>query len=509
MHAEIRNNSFYNYFFLENTDTNVTQSITLNNKFKIIFQGRIVAHSSARDYYPNEEEFGPYLTNEWDMFSVNSDTQVQFSFESGPEIALTAVTEQQLDDEYSNKYKNMQMMSLGIFAGRGVQDLRSVTALVTEGKKCRTVENPNSATNSSSYAPDIFVDTVLDPDNGIAKYVEAVNVDTVSLSLAKKFCINNKLPRQKEGVGKINLFMDGIIADVGSWRQFWVNNAPFSLLELARKNGVDTLVPALPCNNDGSAVSGNTELPIPVPISAAFTPGNILEDSYKEEFLNYGAATEDIIASVIYREYTDKEIFSTKRSVDVNLKNTDVNTAIRETFDLSQFVTQREQAIMFGKFICNQRRYIRKGVEFKTFPSQAVIEPGDFVYVDIGLEDWDNHSTGIVLNTNELNIPLSDVPANGTYQFLLYKPDTGETIKKTGINVTDNVASFGLSDFTGYMFVMGSSKPQKRVYRVTEIAIEEEGEVAIKAIEYPCFKEVNDNLRARIADFRASKFDVS
>jgi hypothetical protein len=164
---------------------------------------------------------------------------------------------------------------------------------------------------------------------------------------------------------------------------------------------------------------------------------------------------------------------------------------------------------MFGKLICNQRRYIRKGVQFKTFPSQAVIEPGDFVYVDIGLEDWDNHSTGIVLNTNELNIPLSDVPANGTYEFLLYKPDTGETIKKTGINVTDNVASFGLSDFTGYMFVMGSSKPQKRVYRVTEIAIEEEGEVAIKAIEYPCFKEVNDNLRARIADFRASKFDVS
>jgi hypothetical protein len=58
------------------------------------------------------------------------------------------------------------------------------------------------------------------------------------------------------------------------------------------------------------------------------------------------------------------------------------------------------------------------------------------------------------------------------------------------------------------MFVMGSQKPQKRVYRVTELSIEEEGEVTVKALEYPCF-ESGGQLRAHIADFRAGNFLVS
>ena len=502
--AEYKQRPFTKFAFLENSDT----VKTLNHKGSTFsWYGREVNADSTRGYYPDETERGPAQTNEWDMFSVNSDTQVQFSFESGPEIALTAVTEQQVDKSISNKYSNMTMMALGVFAGRGIQDLRSISTLITEGKACRKVENPNATpSSSSSYAPDIFVDTVLDPDNGIGKYVDVVNVDKTSLTLAKSFCKNNNLPlHELAGNNDLSFFMDGIIADVGSWREFWVNNAPFSLLELARKNGVDTLVPALPCDGSGKAAE-NDGLPIEITISALFTPGNILEDSYKEEFLNYGTATEDIIASIIYREYEATEIFSTKTSVDVRLKDTDANTAVRETFDLSQFVTQREQAIMFGKLLCNQRRYIRKGIEFKTFPSEAVIAPGDFVFVDIGLEDWDRYSAGMIMDNGYLNTPLSDAPANGTYEFLLYKPDTGEVVKKSSVTVTNNDTS--LNGFAGYMFVMGLSKPYKRVYRVTEIAIEEEGEVAIKALEYPCFEE-NGKLRARIADFRADNFVVS
>jgi hypothetical protein len=503
MQAEYFQRPFTKYAFIENTD----QIKTVTEGSSVFFwYGKTVGVDTFAGYYPDENERGPIRTNEWDMFSVNSDTQIQFSFESGPEIALTAVTEQQSDSSYGNKYNGMTMMGVGVFAGRGIQDLRSISTLVTNGKLCRTVENPNAATASSSYAPDIFVDTIKDAENGIAKYVDTIDIDTTSLQQAKNFCIGNNLPRQEEG-GAINLFMDGIIADVGSWREFWVNNAPFSLLELARKNGKDTLVPALPCNSAGLAADNNG-VPVEVPISALFTTGNILEDSYKEEFLNYGTATEDIIASVIYREYNDKEIFSTKQSVDVHRNDPEfsASSAIRETFDLSQFVTQREQAIMFGKLLCNQRRYIRKGIEFRTFPSEAVIEPGDFVFVDIGLQDWDRYSAGVVMENGELNTPLSDAPINGTYEFLFYNPATGDVKKRSSVTVTNNDTAFNA--FAGYMFVMGIEKPQKRVYRVTEIAIEEEGEVAIKAIDYPCFVE-SGRLCARIADFRASNFAVS
>ena len=502
--AEIRARSFSSYIFLENSKNQ--SAVKVGNEY-IFWYGRLVNRNDFKKYYPDEAERGPIYTNEWDMFSINSDTQTQFSFESGPEIQLTAVTEQQFDSSFVRKYKNMSMMAVGVYAGRGLQDLRSITALVKEGKVCRTVESigTNAApTASSSYAPDIFVDTVLDNENGIGKYVDVISVDKASLRQAKNFCINNNLPRQ-EGGGAINLFMDGLIADVGSWREFWINAAPFSLLELARKNGTDTLVPALPTNSDGLAADNNG-LPIGFNVSALFTAGNILEGSYKEEYLNYGTATEDIIASVIYRKYNAKEVFSTKESVDVSLENPP-STAIRETFDLSQFVTQREQAIMFGKLLCNQRRYIRKGIEFQTFPSEAVIAPGDFIYVDVGMKHWDSYSAGMIMDGGSLNSPLLDARPNGTYQFLVYKGQTGETKSFSSVSVSNGVAP-GLSDYKGWMFVMGTEKPQKRVYRVTELAIEEEGEVSVKALEYPCF-ESGGQLRARIADFRASKFTVS
>ena len=507
--AEIRVRSFYNYIFLENsTNQNAVQ---VGNEH-ILWYGRSVDRGDSIRYYPDEPERGPIYTNEWDMFSVNSDTQTQFSFESGPEIQLTAVTEQQFGDITSN-YENMSMMAVGVFASRGLQDLRSVSALVRHGKICRRVEQLGTTETSdisSSYAPDIFVDTLLDKENGLGKYLTDSNLDKDSLKLAKDFCKNNKLP------GSVQLFMDGLIADVGSWREFWIANAPFSLLELARKNGKDTLVPALPVDGEGAAAD-NDGLPVEVIISALFTTGNILEGSYKEEFLNYGASTEDLIASVIYRDYTAKEVFSKNRSVEVQLSDASVS-AVRETFDLSQFVTQREQAIMFGKLLCNQRRYIKKGIEFQTIPSQATVAPGDFIYVDVGLKHWDSYSSGIVMADGTLNAPLMQGQDNGTrnYNFLLYNKTTGATEYKSNISVT---TSNGISkaptlvddisiNYKGWMFVMGQDKPSKRVYRVTEIAIEEEGEVSIKAIEYPCFEEAGGT-RAHIADFRASNFEVS
>ena len=518
--AEERTRSFTSYFFLENTDKQAFKKVPDRDEY-IFWYGREVAKDSSKYFYPSEEERGPIYTNEWDMFSVNSDTQTQFSFESGPEIQLTAITEQQLNTEtlkYEERYKDLSMMGVAVFAGRGLQDLRSITALVKKGKLCRTVEDLDSGTTtptkSSSFAPDIFVDTLLDKDNGIGKYIEAANLDTESLKEAKAFCANNNLP-VTSGLEKIELYMDGIIADAGSWREFWIANAPFSLLELARKNGKETLVPALPVNESGKAAD-DAGLPVEIKISALFTTGNILENSYREEFLDFGAATEDLIATVIYRDYDGKELFSKNKSVEVRLSGVkDELGAIRETFDLSQFVTQREQAIMFGKLLCNQRRHIRRGIEFRTFPTEAIVEPGAFIYVDVGVKQWDHYSSGVVVEGGVLNAPLMRSQRRGTYDFnfLLYNKSEEKVVALSDVSVF--TAKSGIStasslspDYEGHMFVMGANTPSKRVYRVTEVGIEEEGEVSVKAIEYPCFEE-DGKTRASIADFRSSNFEVS
>jgi hypothetical protein len=438
------------------------------------------------------KERGPIYTNEWDLFSVRSDTQVQFSFDGGPEFRITAVTEQQIGNN-DGKYGSMSMMALGIYSGRGVQDLRSITAFVKQGKESWIVNDNGTrtrSTDSTSYAPDIFADTILDTENGIGKFAKSEGIDWNGVALAKRFCANNGLGCQ--------LFMDGVISEQTPWRQFWAETAPFSLLEFARVGGRETLIPAVPVNSAGAA---NRE----VVVNALFTAGNVLEGSYKEEFIDYGSAVQDLIATVIYRETESQDVFPRNSSVTVSLKDVSAGTAILQSFDLSQFVTQREQAILFGKLVCNQRRHIRRGIEFKTFPTDTPISPGAYIYVDIGLNSWDRISSGLIMEGGALNAPLTDGIPDSTYSVLIYK---GNEQAQSFENVaTSGGIAAALAPYAGYMFVLGAKSDRKRVFRVVEVQMDEEGEITVKAMEHPCDTS-GSLLLSRIANFSDSLFDV-
>ena len=482
--AELNENNQRQFAFIANGGGG--SSLDLPGGAKIRWTGRLVDRKDAL------LERGPIDTNEWDLFSVRSDTQTQFSFDNGPEFRITAVTEQQVDS-IDDKYDKMSMLALGVYSGKGVQDLRSITAYVQEGKNSYVVNDNGTyglSGGSTSFAPDIFADTVLDDLNGIGKYAKADGIDWNGLALAKRFCKNNGLGTQ--------LFMDGVIADIISWRQFWVENAPFSLLEFARVGGRETLIPAVPANNAGVA---NRE----VNISALFTTGNILEGSYKEEFIDYGDSTQDIIATVIYRETESQDVFPRNASVQVKLKDAVEASAIRQTFDASQFVTRREQAILFGKLVCNQRRHIRRGIEFKTFPTDSPISPAAYIYVDIGLQTWDGITSGVIMEGGELNAPLTDGIANGSYSVLTYRNDQAAQ-SFTSVTVTNGTAA-SLASKAGSMFVLGAQSNRKRVFRVTEVQMDEEGEVTVKAMEYPCV-ESGGKLLSKVANFSDSLFNV-
>ena len=477
------------------------------------FYGRIIRGTEG-GFLKGMSTKGPANTFDYDMFSNTTDTQIQFSFENGPELSILAVTEQQLagaGDKKGSEYEKLSTMALVVRAGKGLQDLRNISTLVEQGKRCFNADTFQrySPEKSSSYAPDIFVDTVLSTEDGVGTYVAKGShvLDQDALILAKKFCKNNKLPLH-ESNGTIQLFMDGVIADQTSWREFWANTAPFSLLELVRKNGKEALVPAIPVDNDGRAAK-NDGSPIAITPSALFTTGNIIEGSYKEEFIEYGQSTQPMLATIVYREMessgaeSSRTVFARQNTVEVYRKGTSKDELSTETFDVSSFVTQREQAIMIGKLLVNQRKFATRGVEFKTFPTNSPVEPGSYVFVDIGNTTWDQYSSGRILTGGVLNSPLHDEISDGTYTFLVYNHGTQETKKYTGVSVSGMTAS-ALSDLDGWMYVMGTDAPSKRLFRITEVALEEEGEVRVKAMEYPCYED----LGAKVADFRSSKFVV-
>jgi len=281
------------------------------------------------------------------------------------------------------------------------------------------------------------------------------------------------------------LFMDGIIAEPSSWREFWASVAGFSLLELVKKDGRDALIPAVPYDRNTGAISRT------IPITALFSPGNILEDSYKEEFIDYGSNTEDVILTVIYRQNERDGVFPRNNSVEVYLTN-DINgntlspdLAIRETIDASRFITNREQAIKLAKYLCQVKRHSRRAIEFKTFPTDSFVAPGGYIYVELAQNQWNGIQTGSIGEGGVLNLPLAGTVSNGSYQFLLYDPDatTSGTVARSNVVVSNNTAS-SLAGFAGNIFVLGTAIRNKRVFKVTEVAMDEEGEVTVRGVEH-------------------------
>ena len=440
----------------------------------------------------------PYGVDEWTIYSARGDTALQFSFDTGPEFRLVAVSEQQFETAaiVNQLYKNIATVGLNAYSGAGLTSMRNLSVFVNKGKKVRLIElsppsYPSSPNGPSCFAPDIFLDTVLDQENGIRAFIDAASeesIDIVQLALSKAFCM-------KQGY-----FMDGVIADQQPWRAFWSEVAPYSLLELARIGGKEALVPAVPTLGDGTITRNVT-------VSALFNQGNILEGSYKEEFIDYGEGTQDLIATVIYRDQSSNEPFPRNTSVTVKLKDTVESLASRRSFDLSNFVTSRTQALNYGMLLVQQRRHIRRAVEFQTFPTEAPVAPGSYIYVQMEENEWNNIHSGAVLDDGSLNIPFASETINGTYDTLIYEP--GNAPIKQSVSYT-NGQSTALAAYKGrgVLFVLGSQISAKRVFRVTEVAMEEEGEVSIRAIEHPC-EESGGQAQSLIARFSESLYDIS
>jgi hypothetical protein len=492
-HPELRGaNGQATYLYIENSGEPQTW-----DKFQ--FTGRTI--SSASGFPPLNEN--PSGINEWDLFNLDADTQITSTFDNGPELSLTCVTEQTIQPftDFPKLYNQLSLIGFNIFSGRNLQDLRSFTAYVTQGrwvKRLRTSgrdENntqwgtpgynylPATEDGPTCFAPDIFYDSAMDAEDGIGKYSNGNAINITQLAKTKLFCQTNQL------------YMDGIIADPTSWREFWVGVAPYSLLEFARIGGQETLVPAVPYNENTGAIDRT------INISALFNQGNIIEDSYREEYLDYGSNVQDLIASITYRDTDINGVFARNRTVEVRRNDSIESDSIRQSFDLSQFVTNQNQAILYGKLLCNTRHWVRRGIEFRTFPTQDPLSPGAYIYVDIGQNQWDGIRTGMISAGGALNMPLDNSLVNGTYNFLLYQSGSG--VLAQSAYVQDGIAAT-LASQEGKLFVLGTVVKTKRVFRVAEVNMDEEGEVTVRATEYPC---TTDGL-SQIADFDANLFSI-
>ncbi|NDF97825.1 MAG: hypothetical protein EB101_02615 [Chitinophagia bacterium] len=478
------------FCYLENAGSE--QELTINTSLYGAASVYFVGTIQLSLFFPPVNQQPPGL-NEWDVFSNTSDSQIAFAFDNGPEFALAAITEQIVDgyNNYAGLYDNISLIGLNMYSGKSVQDLRSFTVFATQGRLSRLLRTsgvvggigwgqpgyqylPDSANGYANTAPDIFIDTVLDAQDGIGRHASIHAVNLEQLAKSKKFCEAN------------SLFMDGVIAEQTSWREFWARIAALSLLELAKVGGQDVLIPAVPYVPTTGAITRSLS------ISALFNQGNIIEDSLKEEFIDYGENTQDIIATIVYRKTDDQSVFNINATVDVQLADTVEDGASRKTVDASAFVTRRDQAIKLGKFLCNSKRYSQRAIEFKTFPTDSPVFPGAYIYVELAHNQWDGIYTGIIEDGGFLNMPITaSIPNGSSYSMLVYSPNGGATSTQSFTNVTiaNNRAGIGgntlaFQNYVGNLFVVGTVVTNKRIFRVTEVQMDEEGEVTVRGVHH-------------------------
>jgi hypothetical protein len=148
---------------------------------------------------------------------------------------------------------------------------------------------------------------------------------------------------------------------------------------------------------------------------------------------------------------------------------------------------------------------VRRAIDFATFPTDSVLEPGSYIYVAIGENQWDQISTGVIEDGGALNTPIGQVPNGSGLKALVYQSGS-DVITVDSVTVTNGTAA-ALAPYAGRLFVLGSTITRKRVFRVTEVQMDEEGEVSVKAIEHPCVESGSETL-SLIADFSDSAFTV-
>ena len=386
-------------------------------------------------------------------------TQLTKSNESGPEHEIVYVNEY-ISNESLAQYDDMSTVGLTLKSTgeiSGVEQLRIWSG--TGIPVTRLIEGDNKPSN-------LFADLVFyllkNKSQGVGNVVPAELVDEDSLRATARFLRANKI------------FYDGVIEDSESFRTFIYDNAPLQLCSFTIKNGRFGMIPALPVDsNDAISLQ-------PITVEQIFTAGNIIENSLQLQYIDVSQRS-NIRALVTWRVTVNNDLPYQASALmhwsdfGVNERNT-----TEQSFDLSEFCTNREQALRTARFLLSVRRRVTKTVSFKTVPDALGVQPGSYIRVITEASTYSSTANGSITDAGTL-VSITSIE-DGQYDALLYNPTTEEVVE-TIITVANNTVSD--SQYHGSLFTLLSGSTDYSVYQIESLNLEEDGLVSISAVEVP------------------------
>ena len=392
-------------------------------------------------------------------------SEVSSSADSGPEHEIVYVNEI-VPNASTPLYDGLSLVGINIMSSAEFQQFAQFSSYVTGGNTCELLLGGSGATH---LFPDVLYDLMTNTTYGAGSFIKPYMINTAEFVAAAQWCQSRRY------------FCDVGVAEPVNIRQWAADLAATHLLQFGEADGKFFLRPA---------ISFST-----VPISALFTAGNILEDSFKLEYFD-PEDRDPIQVSVRYREerpsndLTSPGLFPVVREVLVR-EISGSETDPTEQLDMSGYCTNRDHAIDAAKFLVRMRRIPTHVIEFQTMHDglTAGIAPGDYIKVAMEETEYDEFNNGVV--TPEGALVSTTKLADGSYDVIAWDGTDGSPPIDRSLVVTGNTATP-----TGIVFTVKTANTQVRVYQVERITPSEDGGFTINAMHMP----VNDVGILQVAD---------
>jgi hypothetical protein len=184
--------------------------------------------------------------------------------------------------------------------------------------------------------------------------------------------LTTNMPSLATFCNNYSLQFNGIIAESVNIIELISETAPFFLLSFISTGGQYRFLPVLPLNGS-QQISTATLSP-----AATFTEDEILPGSYSKTYVS-AAEKSDVNVTVLFRK-NDPDAIGTQQSVQVRYNGVSLDVPV-EQFDMSDFCSNRNHAIIYAKHFLARRRYSVHSIEFETTLDTTGLIPTNIICV--------------------------------------------------------------------------------------------------------------------------------
>ena len=443
--------------------------------------GKVVSTGNTGDY-----------ERQWDSFTrvkeVPTYTQLSNSSQSGPEHSIAYINEI-VTNTTAPTYDNMELLGLQMRSMNSSLSVSQIAVYKEEGIVVERFEDGAGKFGPSHNFASILHWLLVHPKYGIGKEISSRRVSPIedrSASYRSPLVDTDSFITAAKFIEKLPLRFDGAIGGEINLRSWATEQAQAFMCNLVMKNGRFCLQPALPVNARGDIQSNVT-------ITALFTQGNILEDSFDMEYLPL-SDRRNFQAVIKFRDMT-KNTLANERTVLVRYAADDDENLPQEDYDYTGFCTTYEHAVTSAKYLLSLRRRVDHVIKFKTIPQGLQIAPGDYIKVQTDLNPYTNVKAGSIDRKGLITSVHAFV--DGSHTICVYVNGSDDIETKTMTVKNQKVLEPELYES---LFALPNIQNTFGVYMIEEISLDEDGIVSVTASNHATTGGIGNDVGSKMVE---------